>query len=143
MNAILTLALTLSLAQAPAHGTHAGEAPEAAAPAHEGGHGEHAAAAEAGHGAAEGGHGGGLSESLMHHVTDGYVLEYPGVCEGHFAWNCEVDLKEKLGDTLAFTVGGVRFDMTPTKHLVMMWLASIVLAAINWKRRALASGQHA
>ena len=134
MNAILTLALTLSLAQAPAHGTHAGEAPEAAAPAHEGGAGEHAAAAEGGHGAAEGGHGGGLSEALMHHVTDGHVLEYPGICHGGFAWNCELDLNEVFGthvDPVTHEKTGPlvfgSLDMTPSKHAVMMWLASIVL----------------
>ncbi|HEX9051864.1 MAG TPA: F0F1 ATP synthase subunit A [Anaeromyxobacter sp.] len=117
-------------------------APVAQAPAAEG-HAEHGAAVEGhalpveGRAAAEGeghaakGHGEGeekegLSEVLMHHVTDGYRLEYPGYCHGAFAWNCEVDLREVFGD-LKFTVAGVTFDMTPTKHLVMMWLASIVL----------------
>jgi F-type H+-transporting ATPase subunit a len=66
----------------------------------------------------------------MHHVTDGYVLEYPGICGGHLAWNCEVDLKEVLGDRFVFTVGGVKFDMTPTKHLIMMWLATILLLVL-------------
>jgi F-type H+-transporting ATPase subunit a len=71
---------------------------------------------------------------MMHHVTDGYGLEFPGVCasEEHpdrkeFAWNCELDLKEVFGDKLVFHVGATRVDMTPTKHLVMMWLASALL----------------
>ncbi len=156
---LVTLALGLALAQADAHpappsGTPAVEAP--AAPAQEGAareepgahaHGEaalgHAVEAEL-KGKQEEHGGGGLSESLMHHVTDGYVLEYPGVCaeegshERRFAWNCEVNLKEAFGDRLVFTVGGVRFDMTPTKHLIMMWLASVllvlsVLAAVGKK----------
>jgi F-type H+-transporting ATPase subunit a len=79
----------------------------------------------------------GLSEVLMHHVTDGYLIEFPGVCDGHFAWNCEFDLKEVFGDKLAFQVGGTRLDMTPSKHLLMMWLASAVLlvAALSAVRR--------
>jgi F-type H+-transporting ATPase subunit a len=136
MNAFL-LALTLTLAQVGGEQPAPGAEAPVAAPAHEGDHGE-AAGAHAPEGATPGeaphgehGHGGGgLSDQLMHHVTDGYALEYPGVCEGHFAWNCEVDLKEKLGDKLVFTVGGVTFDMTPTKHLVMMWVASIVLLVL-------------
>ena len=146
MNAlrIVTVALQLALAQQAAPAA-APEAPRAEAPApavpesgavHEQpaapGHGE----AAAGHAAAAGEHGeqghggGGLSEALMHHVTDGYTLEFPGVCDGHFAWNCEIDLKEALGDKLVFTVGGVRFDMTPSKHLVMLWLATLVLLVV-------------
>jgi len=148
MNAFL-IALALTLAQHGGEQPAQGAEPQVAAPAHEGGHGavqEQPGRAEAAaghaierdlqkgeHGAAagEGSHeGGSLSDSLIHHVTDGYVLEYPGICEGHFAWNCELDLKEAFGDKLAFTVGGVRFDMTPTKHLIMMWLASIVLLVL-------------
>ncbi len=142
---LVTLVLSLPLTQAGGHEAPAAEPPAAQAPAQEGhghgavgeepavaGHGEGAGHAEQGggeHGAAgEGGHGkAGLSEVMMHHVTDGYVLEYPGVCHGGFAWNCEVDLKELFGDRLVFHVGRTSIDMTPTKHLVMMWLASIVL----------------
>ena len=91
----------------------------------------HEVAAAEGHGAAAGGHGGGHDQSLgavmMHHVTDGYVIEHPGVCEKDgvrgFAWNCEWDLKLTFGDALKF--GAI--DMTPTKHVIMMWLASAVL----------------
>jgi F-type H+-transporting ATPase subunit a len=147
---LVGIALSLSLAQhgpAPSqpdpHGTPEHGAPPQVAPPSGAEHGAQAAPA-AGHGAAEGhaaaaeGHGGGhgkqgLAEVMMHHVTDGYVLEYPGVCAGEggegareFRWNCELDLKHVFGE-LKFAVGGVTFDMTPTKHLVMMWLASIVL----------------
>ncbi|HEY6006494.1 MAG TPA: F0F1 ATP synthase subunit A [Anaeromyxobacter sp.] len=121
---LVTIALSLSLGQAHGESAPPKEAAQAAAPAAEG----HAA----------GGHeGGGLSEVLMHHVTDGYTIEYPGVCEGGFRWNCEVDLKELFGDRLAFQVGQTRIDMTPTKHVIMMWLASILLivAAASAVRR--------
>ncbi len=156
---LVTIALTVSLGQAPGHAAPAPEQPAPAASAHEakvegagseqpaaahgGATGEadaghaveahaaegHAAAehGEAAHGEAhEGGHGGGLSEVLMHHVTDGPTIEYPGVCNGGFAWNCEIDLREIFGDW-SFTVGGTKIDMTPTKHVVMMWLASVLL----------------
>ena len=90
---------------------------------------EHGAAAH-GEGQAEGGHENeGLSEVMMHHVTNGYTLEYPGVCGGQFAWNCELDLKKVFG-TWAFKVGDTTIDMTPTRHLVMMWLASLVLVVM-------------
>jgi F-type H+-transporting ATPase subunit a len=120
---LVSLALSLSLGQ---HGE--------AAPAAEA-HGAGAAHAE---GHAAGGHGeGGLSEVLMHHVTDGYTIEYPGVCHGEFSWTCEIDLKAIFGDGLAFQVGGTRIDMTPTKHVVMMWIASLLLlvAAFSAVRR--------
>jgi F-type H+-transporting ATPase subunit a len=76
-----------------------------------------------------------LSEVMLHHVSDGYVLEYPGICADHrhpgagasFRWDCETDLKHVFGDSLVLHVGSATIDMTPTKHLVMMWLASIVL----------------
>jgi len=134
---LVGIALSLSLAQAE-HAAPPREA-EAHAPAPQahGAAAEAHGAEEAGHGA--GGHGGGLSEVLMHHVTDGHSLEYPGICGGHFAWNCELDLKEVFGDW-TFTVGGVKVDMTPTKHLVMMWIASlllVVLFAVAVRRRAL------
>ncbi|ACL67812.1 ATP synthase F0, A subunit [Anaeromyxobacter dehalogenans 2CP-1] len=149
---LVTLALSLSLAQhdaAPAPAAapveqHGAPAPEAAAPdAHAAPAGEHGAAVEA-HAAAAGEHGdaagheGGHDESLgavmMHHVTDGYVIEHPGFCHGALAWNCEWDLRETFGDALRFGA----LDMTPTKHVMMMWFASalllvVVLAAVRKK----------
>jgi F-type H+-transporting ATPase subunit a len=87
------------------------------------GHGE-----GAGHGGEE--HGGSLSDVMLGHVSDGYVLEYPGICHGGFSWECETDLKEIFGDSLVFHVGSTTLDMTPTKHLVMMWLASVLLLVV-------------
>ncbi|OFX23662.1 MAG: ATP synthase F0 subunit A [Anaeromyxobacter sp. RBG_16_69_14] len=112
---------------APAeHGASAEHAPPAehgtagAGEAHAGAH------AEAGHG---GGHGASLPEVMMHHVANGEVLELPGFCDG-FHWNCEVNLRELTGGGWAFQVGGVKIDMTPTKHTVMLWLAALLLTAL-------------
>jgi F-type H+-transporting ATPase subunit a len=163
---LVGIALSLSLAQ---HG-HAAPAPDApaadaaAAVPHVAGNpggaaqveGEaaHAEAVE-GHAAPEGGHGegghggGGLSEVLMHHVTNGPVLEYPGRCHGEWRWNCELDLDRAFGTTrdahgkavsgpFVVEIGGSKIDMTPTKHLVMMWAASlllVVLLALSVRRR--------
>jgi F-type H+-transporting ATPase subunit a len=80
------------------------------------------------HGAAAAGHGGqeDLGTVMMHHVADGYVIEHPGFCHGGFAWNCHVDLKEVFGDRLVFGA----LDMTPTKHVVMMWIACVIMLAV-------------
>jgi F-type H+-transporting ATPase subunit a len=134
---LVTLALTLSLssAAAPEHGA---PSPAAAAPSEaHGGQAPaahdtsgHAAAGQAAAGEHGDGHGGGHDESLgavmMHHVTDGYVIEHPGICHGGFAWNCELDLKAAFGDSLKFGA----LDMTPTKHVVMMWIASALLLLV-------------
>ena len=78
-----------------------------------------------------------LSEVMLEHVSDGYVLEYPGVCGTHrdpgqrgFHWDCETNLRHVFGDSLVFHLGSTKLDMTPTKFLVMMWLASIVLLVV-------------
>jgi F-type H+-transporting ATPase subunit a len=118
---LLTLALSLSL----------GVAQPGEPDAHAGGHGE------GGHG------GGGLSEVLMHHVTDGHTLEYPGICHGEFAWNCEFDIDALFGTTrdesgkaisgpLVVALGGTKLDLTPTKHVLMMWIASLLLLLAAW-----------
>ena len=144
---LVTLALQAVLASSEPQ--HAAPPPAAAveAPA---GHEAHAAPAEGhaapaaehgdAHGEAAGGHGGGHDMSLgavmMHHVADGSVIEYPGYCHGGFAWNCEWDLKQTFGDALVF--GGL--DMTPTKHVIMMWLASALLLLVVFsavRRKAL------
>jgi F-type H+-transporting ATPase subunit a len=67
-----------------------------------------------------------FSEALLGHVTDGYVVEYPGYCDGGFSANCEWNLKHTFGNALV--IGKV--DLTPTKHTVMMWLASLVLLLV-------------
>jgi len=144
MNATLvTLALGLSLGQTGEHAAppapaaeaqHAEEAHPAAPPAEHGaaaGPAEVEARGAAHHGgetAAEEEHD--LGTIMMHHVADGYAIEYPGVCDGEFRWNCELDLKHAFGERLVFQVGGVRVDMTPTKHVVMMWLGSLILLVV-------------
>jgi F-type H+-transporting ATPase subunit a len=134
------LALSLALGQ---HAAPAGHEPaSAAAPAGE----VHAPAQAAGAAAAPaeahaeaaahgapGGHGESLPEVMMHHVANGYVLEFPWICHGGFRWNCEVDLARAFGrkadgtGPLVFTIGSVTFDMTPSKHVVMMWIAAALL----------------
>jgi F-type H+-transporting ATPase subunit a len=117
--------LLASLALALATTQHAAEpAPPpggaAAAPAAEHGAapGEHGAAPAHG-----GGHEETLSDVMLHHVSDGYELEYPGVCEGGFSWKCETDLREVFGSALRFG----SLDLTPSRHAIMMWLASALL----------------
>ncbi len=159
VTAILALGLAL--------GQHGSQSPAPAAPAHaegrdavpaEGalpaagpgiseeavpGHSQTPGPAEAGHG---GGHGGkqDLSEVMMHHVANGEALEYPGFCHGGFAWNCEVDLRAAtrslLGFEPRFAVAGIEFDMTPSKYVVMMWIAAALLVLALFaatRRRAL------
>ena len=136
---LVSLALSLAVSQhAPAADPHAGAVEQAApaehgeaAPAEHGATQAEAGHGEAAHGEAAGGHGGGkhdesLGAVMMHHVADGYVIEHPGVCHGGFAWNCEWDLRETFGDSLKF--GGL--DMTPTKHVINMWLASALLLVV-------------
>ncbi len=155
---LVSLALSLSAAQheaSPAQPEHsasapaaaAGEtgqaAPEAAAPAEHG-------TAEPAHGGAEGhaakGHGEGHDEDIgtvmLHHVADGYVVEHPGYCaEGdepaQFRWNCEWDLRKTFGTHVDPATGNKTgplvfgsVDMTPTKHVVMMWIASVLLIIV-------------
>lgn len=136
-------------AAAPAQGAgEHGAAPQVATPADE--HpgapagGEHGAAAEH-----EAGHDESLGGVMMHHVADGYVIEHPGVCESPHAkepadrasqlrWNCELNLDEVFGTVRdpatgkaisgPLVVGGL--DLTPTKHVVMMWIASLLLVLV-------------
>jgi len=129
-SALVTLALGLSLAQ---HG--------AAEPAVEA-HGS-APGAGAAHGGAGGGHGEGHDENLgavmEHHVRDGHVLELPGVCGGEFRWNCEIDLDHAFGTVRDPETGKAAsgplvlgpVDMTPTKHVVAMWIAAALLLAVT------------
>ena len=127
----LSLWAALVLATAPAF-ARADEAVPAEAAHGEATHGE-AAAGEAGHGEAahgEGEHGGSLSEVMLHHVTDGSELELPGICRGGFHFDCKIDLKAAFGDALVFKVGGGTLDMTPTRHLVMMWIATAILLLV-------------
>jgi F-type H+-transporting ATPase subunit a len=112
-------------AEAPAAGqAEAGHAEAAPATGHEAAGHETAGGHEAGD--HDGGHDESLGPVMMHHVVDGYVIEHPGVCEGGFRWNCEWDLRKTFGDSLKF--GAI--DMTPTKHVIMMWLASALLLLV-------------
>jgi F-type H+-transporting ATPase subunit a len=113
---VAALALGIALGQHTA-----APAEHAAAPATHG-------AAPAEHGAAPGGHGATLPEVMMHHVANGYEVEYPGFCNG-FHWNCKLDLKEATGGW-TLTVGQARIDMTPTKHTVMLWLAAALVTLV-------------
>jgi F-type H+-transporting ATPase subunit a len=142
-----TLLLALATTQHPAAG--GAEHPAPAASAQHGGGAEPgmateqsahpaAEAGESGHGAAPGeqahGHGSGekdsLSDVMLGHVSDGYLLEYPGFCHGSLSAECETDLKEVFGDRLVFHLGSTTLDMTPTRHLIMLWLASLVLLVV-------------
>jgi len=124
-----------ALALGIALGQHQAEPPspahDAATAAHEAGAAEQPGAdAHAGHAAAEHGeehHS--LPEVMMHHVANGYELEMPGICGGSFQWNCKFDLREMTGGWVLHA-GGVKIDMTPTKHLVMLWLSAAILVAL-------------
>ncbi len=121
MNAVIVaLALALGQAQGPA-ATPEQPAVEHAAPA--AGQTE----TSAGHQAEGAEHEDSLSDVLMEHVSDSSVLEYPGFCKGGLSADCELDLKKIFGSALVFHVGDATLDMTPTKHLVMLWLASAIL----------------
>jgi F-type H+-transporting ATPase subunit a len=126
---LLSLALSLTLSQTPDVETpgHAPQ-PEAGAPAET--HGE------AGHGA-DAGHKDDIGSVMLHHVSDSHVIEHPGFCHGGFAWNCELELDHVFGtqrDAHGKAVSGPLvfggLDLTPTKHVVMMWIASALLLLI-------------
>ena len=120
--ASVALVLGLALGQhAPAADPHAPPAEPHGAPAD-----AHAAKGDA-HG---GGHQATLPETMMHHVANGEVMELPGFCHGGFAWNCEIDLRKATGGGFGFTLGGVKFDMTPSKHVVMMLLSAFLLSVL-------------
>ena len=123
-------------------GEHAAEADAA------GGHVSAEHPAEAEHGGAHGAkHDESLGAVMMHHVSDGYELEYPGYCSEEpgtpraRSWECKLDLQRAFGTQadaaghgvsgpLVFHVGSKTLDMTPTKHVVMMWIASALLVII-------------
>jgi F-type H+-transporting ATPase subunit a len=109
--------------QAAGHEAHGAAVEGHAAPAGE--HGE-ATLAHGEAGAHGGGHDTSLGAVMMHHVVDGSVIEYPGYCHGGLAWNCEWDLKATFGDSMKFGA----LDMTPTKHVIMMWIASALLLIV-------------
>jgi F-type H+-transporting ATPase subunit a len=116
----VALVLGLSLGQhAPAADPHVPAADAHGAPA--AAHGDAAA-----HG---GGHSATLPETMMHHVANGSVMEFPGFCPG-FKWNCEIDLVKSTHGGWKFQLGKVTIDMTPSKHVVMMLLSAVLLTLL-------------
>ena len=82
-----------------------------------------AAAGNSGHGAAAGGHGGASGgDIIMPHITDSHHLEVPWP-SSHLAKEVE------LPRFAPIHVGGLTLDLSPTKHVVMMLLASVLCAA--------------
>jgi F-type H+-transporting ATPase subunit a len=90
----------------------------------------------------EGGHGEAqqdesLGAVMMHHIADGRVMELPGFCPG-FNWACHVDLDHLFGtvrdhDTHRAISGPLVFgslDMTPTKHVMVMWIAAALVLLV-------------
>jgi F-type H+-transporting ATPase subunit a len=75
---------------------------------------------------------------MLHHVADSYALEFPGYCEGSFQWACELNLCGAFGGSLdehsgkcvgsSLQLGPV--DMTPTRQVVMMWIAALALLLV-------------
>jgi F-type H+-transporting ATPase subunit a len=87
-----------------------------------------------------------LGAVMIHHVADGHELELPGYCAAphaagpqgrSFRWDCVVDLDAMFGttrDAAGKAVSGPlvfgALDMTPTRHVVVMWLASALLLLV-------------
>ena len=122
---LVTLALSLSLAQATGHARRPTRQPRPASRRRRGPapttrlarrppHGGPPSTARthedpAQHGAAaheDAGHDESLGAVMMHHVADGYVLELPGFCGG-FPWACHVDLRDAFGTGEDRRAGGV------------------------------------
>jgi len=84
-----------------------------------------AAAGNSGHGAesSPGGHGAAGGDIIMPHITDSRHLELPFVPCGRLA--CEVELPHFAPVHL----GGLTVDLSPTKHVVMLLVASLLCAA--------------
>lgn len=79
-------------------------------------HGAEAVQQAAGHGAAEAGPD--IGGMLMHHLVDARYLEFPFIGEVHLPhWE-------------PFHVAGLTIDLSPTKHVVFMLLAAILVAVL-------------
>jgi F-type H+-transporting ATPase subunit a len=76
------------------------------------------AAADTAHAAAEGHAGGNLFVTLLHHVQDSHTLDTPF---GSF----------DLPHFTPFTVAGISFDMSITKHVVFLWIAALILCVFG------------
>ena len=76
------------------------------------------AAADTAHAAAGGHEGGNLFVTLLHHVQDSHTLDTPfgSLALPHFT---------------PFTVAGISFDMSITKHVVFLWIAALILCVFG------------
>ena len=79
--------------------------------------------AAAGHGADGDGHGGGHdewgTEVMMHHIVDSDYIEF-------FGWTWH------LPEWEPFYVGPLEVDMSPTKHTVFLWFATLLTILTVW-----------
>jgi F-type H+-transporting ATPase subunit a len=74
---------------------------------------------------------------MLHHVSDGHVLELPGFCPG-WSWGCEIELDHVFGTVRDEHTGKAvsgplvfgALDMTPTKHVMAMWVGSLLLLLV-------------
>ena len=62
-----------------------------------------------------------LGEMLMHHLSDSNVIEF-----GFLGWSRELELP--VWDPLS--IGPITVDLSPTKHLVFMFVAAILLLLV-------------
>lgn len=69
------------------------------------------------------GHGESGGDIIMPHITDSHHLELPFVPCGRLT--CEVELPHFA----PLTIGGLTVDLSPTKHVVMLGVASLLCAA--------------
>ena len=91
-----------------------------------------ASAASAGSAGAAEGQNADIGQVMLQHVSDGHLLELPGLCQGGLSWGCEIDLDRLFGTVRDPASGRAisgplvlgRLDMTPTKHVAGMWAAA-------------------
>lgn len=60
-----------------------------------------------------------LGHLLMEHAADAYSLEFPAI-----EWNPHL---------LEFQLAGITIDMTPTKHLIFMVVAAVLVFLVMWR----------
>lgn len=79
---------------------------------------------------ASGGGGGGGADIIMPHITDARYVYYP--CYHRENGETHLECKLKLPQWEPLHIGGLTIDLSPTKHVVMMLIASLLLIAIMW-----------
>ena len=97
-----------------------------------------ASAASAGSAGVAEGQNADIGQVMLQHVSDGHLLELPGLCQGGLSWGCEIDLDRLFGTVRDPASGRAisgplvlgRLDMTPTKHVAGMWAASALLLLV-------------